>query len=105
MPPARKTATDRHLKDALGAALAGLLLTGCASVPTEVGMNGPVTVILDDWRRVARACHVITRDHRAIGCLNRVTTTILCPLNGEQPLAECLAHEIRHLIEPAWTHE
>ena len=87
----------------LHVALVGLLLVGCGISP-QVGTSGPVTVILDDGRRVAEQCQQITGHPRAQGCMVRVgnRVTIMCPRDWP---AECLAHEVRHVVEPEWRHE
>ena len=88
------------------AAIAALALSGCATTAPNVSVEGPVTVILNGWRDTAKACAAISGQPNAIGCMTRRGNhvTILCPVDGSVTLAQCLAHEIRHVVEPQWHH-
>ena len=87
------------------AILLTLLLAGCAT-RAQIGREGPVTVILDDARTVAATCATITRQPSAWGCVATIGEYhfIFCPRTGGGT-AQCLAHEVRHVIEPTWRHE
>ena len=83
-----------------------ILLAACGSL--QVGQNGPIQVILGPLERIEAICSALAH-RRAVGCLvpERHPTqeglwhwTIWCPFND--PV--CLSHEIRHLIEPEWSH-
>lgn len=83
-----------------------VLLTACGNL--LVGTNGPATVILGPAERIEAYCSALT-GRRAVGCLvpersatdpTKDTWTIWCPYND----VRCLAHELRHVIDPTWTH-
>lgn len=83
-----------------------LILTGCASL-ADVGQEGQLTVILDKPRRIAEACVQMSGKPAAEGCMQALNDRffILCPLDGASvSTAQCLAHEIRHIVEPGWQH-
>ena len=80
-------------------------LSGCAF--SVRATEGPVTVVLGDSASTARQCVRLTGEPRAVWCMTRFgpAVTIYCPMIKAEGLAECLAHEIRHVLEPAWRHE
>ena len=96
------------LRSAAIVALALAMATGCASVKSGAPMiatNGPVTVKLFPDREAVRlycfdhalpipwngGCFIPKRDG---------SFEIVCPLRD----VDCLAHEIRHKVEPGWRH-
>ena len=71
---------------------------GCGTVQAS---SGPVTVVLG---AVGPVCARLTGRSQAVGCTAWAPgggVTIRCPFND----ALCLAHEIRHALEPRWEHE
>ena len=92
------------------AVLLSLCLTGCTSA-VQIGREGPALVILAPAASAARQCAAAQPD--APGC--SLTTRdkdgrpraalIVCPVDHPTiPLAQCLAHELRHVLESEWRH-
>ena len=92
------------------AVLLALCLTGCTSA-VQIGREGPALVILAPAASAASQCAGANPD--AAGC--SLTTRdkdgrpraalIVCPVDHLSiPLAQCLAHELRHVLEPQWSH-
>lgn len=80
-----------------------LLLAGCATAPHSTAANGPVAVTIGDVRHMCLASGYDSPR----GCLMQHPNgriTIYCADGSRDELAECLAHEVRHLVEPAWRH-
>ena len=91
-----------------------LVLTGCASASRGpiIGIEGPITVILmapADLREACRALGIKAGPNQRLrGCMRPYGdpakpwgADIWCG-HGD---AQCLAHELRHVVEPGWTHE
>ena len=79
-------------------------LAGCGTVTAQ---NGPVRVTLGPAEEIRRQCADLTGQRDTLGCLTGTmglagwqSVHILCPFNSPT----CLAHEVRHLVEPGWTH-
>ena len=74
-----------------------LLLAGCA--PFHEAVEGPVRVVIGDVRHL---CLAFTGTP-ARGCVTRHQgrITVYCQAGD----VACLAHEIRHVVEPGWQHE
>ena len=88
----------------LGLAVLAATVAGCGMVTAE---NGPVRVTLGPAEEIRRQCADLTGQRHALGCFTRTMTLtdrqsvhILCPFNSPT----CLAHEVRHLVEPGWIH-
>lgn len=84
-------------------ALALVLMSGCATSPAlfSSAINGDVSVTIGDVDHLCRA-HGGER-----GCLTRSRSgklAIYCRDESRDALAECLAHEIRHALDPTWVH-
>lgn len=79
-------------------------LGGCATArPMSTAANGPVAVSIGD---VAHMCLASGYDSPR-GCMMKHANgsyTIYCQDGSRDELAECLAHEIRHILEPEWRH-
>ena len=87
-----------------GLAVLAAIVAGCGTVTAE---NGPVRVTLGPEDEIRRRCVELTTHPQAAGCVTgtmtltgRQSVHILCPFNSPS----CLADEIRHLVEPEWTH-
>lgn len=79
--------------------LAVLLLAGCASVSRHEAVSGPVRVVVGDIAHLCLAFYGAP----VRGCLTRHADgriTIYCRADD----VECLAHEVRHALDPTWTH-
>jgi hypothetical protein len=89
-----------------------IVLAGCAG-PASMSTVGPVTVALGSREWVRRTCRIalhldtapllaaLVWDHvRGCVVLREGKIAIYCPVGD----AECIAHEIRHAIDPLWTH-
>ncbi len=82
-------------------AIAGAV-AGCAS-PFATSVNGPVAVSIGD---VAHMCRLSGYDSPR-GCMMRhanASVEVFCQDGSRDELAECLAHELRHVIDPGWSH-
>lgn len=78
-----------------------LFLTACASLPI-VGVEGPIMVILDTPSETTRVCRELIAKFAPPGQYWRGCVTVgggkaivRCPFDD----AQCLAHEVRHIIE------
>ena len=92
------------------ALLLALCLTGCANI-TQIGREGPALVILAPTSSAARQCAGAHPDAAGCSLTGRDAdgrprnALIVCPVDHPSiPLAQCLAHELRHILEPTWTH-
>ncbi len=87
------------------AMLARLLLAACATAkPFDEAVNGPVLVAIGD---VGHICAIAGQGPRA-GCVVRHPNgrlEVYCEDATRLRLAQCFAHEIRHIVEPEWRHE
>jgi len=73
---------------------------GCG-VPMSTSVSGPVAVSIGD---IDHMCRAVNGER---GCMVKHpngTIMIYCRNESRDALAECLAHEIRHIVEPEWRH-
>ena len=79
--------------------VATILIGGCATSPFVGYRNGPITLYIGDVRHVCAAGGIGNR-----GCTMRYPNgrvEVYCA-DGDY---ECLAHELRHVVDPAWQHD
>jgi len=77
-----------------------VLLAGCAAAPFVSYENGPVALYIGDVRHVCAASGVLYNR----GCTIRYPNgrlEVYCA-DGDY---ECIAHEMRHVADPAWRHD
>lgn len=62
-------------------------------------------MVLDSQKETTKICEELSRVKGARGCLIRWQETywVFCPQGPN--MAECIAHEIRHIVEPEWRHK
>lgn len=83
----------------LTVAIVVMLMGGCAAVPFREATEGPVRVVVGDIDHLCLAFY----GQPVRGCMTRSPdgrVTIYCRAGD----VECLAHEIRHVVEPGWRH-
>lgn len=92
-----------------------LLLTACTTPALRIYTNGPAIFVTGDPWAVRAYCtrELATVDNRgaaagaAVGCAawwpaERPTRVMIACAEGDEP---CVAHELRHVIQPEWRHE
>jgi hypothetical protein len=84
----------------LAATLAAVIVIGGCSTSPFIGYrNGPVTLYIGDVRHVCAAGGSSNR-----GCTMRYPNgrvEVYCAAGDY----ECLAHELRHVVDPTWEHD
>ena len=79
--------------------VAAIVLGGCSIAPFVGYRNGPVTLYIGEVRHVCAAGGSSNR-----GCTMRYPNgrvEVYCA-DGDY---ECLAHELRHIVDPMWEHD
>jgi hypothetical protein len=85
------------------------LFGGCATPAVRTYRNGPETFVTGEPLAVAAWCRALpsVNHHGApvalsTGCAMWTATTATIACADDRP--ECIAHELRHILDPTWDH-